>query len=79
MAAKRLLLLGLMPTLCGAGYLLGSTGDGGLLREAEASPAPVVQPAQVFELRTYTAAEGKIDDLLARFRDHTPGFSRTTA
>ena len=26
---------------------------------------------QVFELRTYTAAEGKFDDLLARFRDHT--------
>ena len=26
---------------------------------------------QVFELRTYTAAEGKFSDLLARFRDHT--------
>ncbi len=25
----------------------------------------------VFELRTYTAAEGKFDDLLARFRNHT--------
>ena len=71
MAAKRLLLLGLMPTLLGAGYLLGSIGDGELVPRAEASPAPVVQPTQVFELRTYTAAEGKIDDLLARFRDHT--------
>jgi hypothetical protein len=25
----------------------------------------------VYELRTYTAAEGKLDALLARFRDHT--------
>jgi uncharacterized protein (DUF1330 family) len=26
---------------------------------------------RVFELRTYTAAEGKLEPLLARFRDHT--------
>src|SRR5947199_9664904 len=26
---------------------------------------------RVFELRTYTAAPGKLDDLHARFRDHT--------
>jgi hypothetical protein len=26
---------------------------------------------RVFELRTYTAAEGRLDDLDARFRDHT--------
>ncbi len=32
---------------------------------------PDAQPNQVFELRTYTAAEGKHDALLARFRDHT--------
>ena len=25
----------------------------------------------VFEIRTYTAAEGKLDALHARFRDHT--------
>ena len=25
----------------------------------------------MFELRTYTSAPGKLDDLLARFRDHT--------
>lgn len=28
---------------------------------------------RVFELRTYTAAPGKIEALLARFRDHTTG------
>lgn len=71
MIARRLLLPGLMTTLFGAGYLLGSTGEGQIVPRAEASPAPVVQAAQVFELRTYTAAEGKFDDLLARFRDHT--------
>ncbi len=27
--------------------------------------------ADVYELRTYTANEGKMDDLLTRFRDHT--------
>lgn len=29
------------------------------------------QPTHVYELRTYTAAEGKHEALLARFRDHT--------
>jgi hypothetical protein len=29
------------------------------------------QSARVFELRTYTAPEGKLSDLHARFRDHT--------
>jgi hypothetical protein len=38
--------------------------------------SPVVNPSQVgeprlFELRTYHAAPGKLDNLLARFRDHT--------
>lgn len=26
---------------------------------------------RIFELRTYTSLEGKLDDLLARFRNHT--------
>lgn len=26
---------------------------------------------RIFELRTYTAKEGRLDDVLARFRDHT--------
>jgi len=29
------------------------------------------QPAQLFELRIYHAAEGRCEDMLARFRDHT--------
>lgn len=34
-------------------------------------PAPAKAQTRVFELRTYTAAEGKLPELAARFRDHT--------
>lgn len=39
--------------------------------QAEAAPAPVAQDIGLYELRVYTAAEGKMADLHARFRDHT--------
>ncbi len=72
MAAKRTLLLGAMIALFGAGYALGRAD---LVREAQAAPsfdlAADVQATRVFELRTYTAPEGKLDDLHTRFRDHT--------
>ncbi len=79
MAAKRLLTIGLMATLFGAGYAFGNAGGADLVPSAEASPtlnaepraALPVQTTRVFELRTYTAPEGKLDDLLTRFRDHT--------
>lgn len=73
MAAQRLLTIGVMATLFGAGFALGRSSDAGLVSEAEASTtAPTLQAAdRVFELRTYTAPEGKLPDLLARFRDHT--------
>ena len=39
------------------------------------SPEPVAPlqpaPAKVYEMRTYTAVEGKFDAVNARFRDHT--------
>lgn len=46
-----------------AGFVLGNVLD----------PTPVAAQAggRVFELRTYTASEGKLDALHARFRDHT--------
>ncbi len=49
-----------------AGYALGRAS----------SPAALVSAAQpasgrVFEMRTYTAAEGKLANVNARFRDHT--------
>lgn len=37
---------------------------------AHAAPAPAAD-ARCFELRTYTAAPGKLDALNARFRNHT--------
>jgi hypothetical protein len=36
-----------------------------------APPVPAQSAGPVYELRTYTAIEGKLPALLARFRDHT--------
>ena len=44
------------------GFLAGQAFDGG---NAEA------QGRKVFELRTYTSPDGRLDDLVARFRDDT--------
>ena len=38
---------------------------------APAAPEAPEAPAEIYELRTYTTNEGKLDDLHARFRDHT--------
>ena len=48
----------------GVGFMLGSTLQG--VQDVQAQSA-----ARVFELRTYTAPEGKLPNLQARFRDHT--------
>jgi hypothetical protein len=48
-------------TVFAAGFVAGQFFDGG----AEA------QGQKVFELRTYTAPDGKLNDLLARFRNDT--------
>jgi len=48
--------------------------DSIFLKATDFSPAIVpsgTQTPRCFELRTYTAASGKMDTLLARFRDHT--------
>jgi hypothetical protein len=73
MAAKRLVLITAALMLFGFGYGVGARAhSAGLVAEAEAAAAPVLQTAdRVYELRTYTAPEGKLDDLLARFRNHT--------
>lgn len=49
------------------GFLVGKSSDAPLVAAAEAA-APA---DRVFELRTYTAPEGKLGLLEARFRDHT--------
>ena len=46
-----------------AGVFSGSLG---IVPEARAQA-----PMRVFEMRTYTTHEGKLDDLQARFRNHT--------
>ncbi|MBI1874693.1 MAG: NIPSNAP family protein [Acidobacteria bacterium] len=43
-------------------------GLGNVLRP---TPVAAQMGGRVFELRTYTASEGKLDALHARFRDHT--------
>jgi hypothetical protein len=48
-----------------AGFALGSARSGSVARAESAK--------RVFEIRTYTANEGKLDDLHARFRNHTLG------
>ena len=48
----------------GAGFMLGSMTQG--IQDAQAQSAD-----RIFELRTYTAPEGKLPNLQARFRDHT--------
>jgi hypothetical protein len=47
--------------------------DSIFLKATDFSPAivPSGKQTRCFELRTYTAASGKMDALLARFRDHT--------
>ena len=51
----------------GAGALLALVGG----VEAVAQGGAASGPDTVFELRVYHANPGKLDDLLARFRDHT--------
>ena len=47
----------------GLGFVAGQLSDGPATANAQAN--------KVFELRTYTAPDGKLPNLLARFRDHT--------
>ena len=51
----------------GAAFVLGFLARGVVPGE----PVVSAQGKRVFELRTYTAPEGKLEELHARFRDHT--------
>jgi hypothetical protein len=56
----------------GGAALVAAFTAGFVVRGAlEIEPVAHAQAARVFELRTYTAPEGKLADLHARFRDHT--------
>src|SRR4029078_13534505 len=52
-----------------AGFALGRISAGSAL--VIAAPSEQTAAPHVYELRTYTAAEGRLPNLQARFRDHT--------
>jgi NIPSNAP len=62
MSTPRSIALTLVVFACG--FAVGELYDGSGFTANAQSP-------KVFELRTYTAPEGKLPNLLARFRDHT--------
>lgn len=64
MAARKKFLFACVATVFGAGFMVGSTVRGTQAVQAQSA-------TRVFELRTYTAPEGKLVNLQARFRDHT--------
>ncbi len=80
MTKQRLKSLLVLVVVFGLGFLAGRPGaappadaaEATLPETTRASEAEVgTQANRVFELRTYTANEGKFEDLLARFRNHT--------
>jgi NIPSNAP protein len=54
----------------GAAFVLGFVAHG-VLNEPVASAQAQSAGAKVYELRTYTAPEGKLEELHARFKNHT--------
>ncbi len=64
MAIRKQFLFTCVAITFGAGFALGSVLRGTQVVRGESA-------TRVFELRTYTTPEGKLDDLQARFRDHT--------
>ncbi len=64
MEARKLISLAFIAFVFGIGFMFGSAMQGTDVLQAQSA-------TRVFELRTYTAPEGKLGDLKARFRDHT--------
>lgn len=58
-------------TLAAAVLLAGGYAAGRASATPAVAEAAQQQDTRVFELRTYTTHEGKLDDLNARFRNHT--------
>jgi hypothetical protein len=56
--------------LAAAGLLVAGFAVGRVTSPTVVAAAPQPQP-RIFELRTYTAIDGKLADVNARFRDHT--------
>lgn len=69
MLRKRLLLILFVSAVFAFGYVAGRSNHPHAI--AAAAVARPEGPGKVFELRTYTTNEGKLDALQARFRNHT--------
>jgi NIPSNAP len=67
---KKLVLTSLFAAVFASGFILGSANNqhAGLTIPAQAQAQAA---ARVFELRTYTSHEGRLQDVVNRFRDHT--------
>src|SRR5438046_2304831 len=63
MMKRTSLIVGAATAIFAAGFSLGSVMQNAAVAHAQAG--------KVYELRTYTAPEGKLGDLHARFRNHT--------
>lgn len=57
--------------LLALGFALGSWHGASVAIAQHANPSTSLGAGRVYELRTYTAPEGKLPELQARFRDHT--------
>ena len=68
MIGKKLDLMVLFVAVFVAGYVAGR-GSGPVVWQVDKAQAQA--QARVFELRTYTAHEGRLQDVVNRFRDHT--------
>lgn len=65
MTENKLIITLLILIVFAAGFLVGRMG------RMPGASADTQSKARVFEMRTYTTEEGKLDALQARFRDHT--------
>ncbi|MGH7677472.1 MAG: NIPSNAP family protein [Gemmatimonadaceae bacterium] len=61
------------PIAVAGAFCIGVVVGGLSMSIAEASSRPPAAADRVFELRTYTVAEGQLAALNSRFRDHTTG------
>jgi hypothetical protein len=72
MIGKKLVLLLLVAAVFVSGFILGSANSQRPWTAAQAQAQVQAQGQErVFELRTYTSHEGKLPDIVNRFRDHT--------
>jgi hypothetical protein len=60
---KSITLVALLATVLGVGMMIGS--------QRQIADAAAANSARIYELRTYTTNDGKLDDLHARFANHT--------